>query len=448
MIYTQEIAAEVLQIVDETLLSEKEALKKRLSKLNLDYKIRASIHAYVFETEKRKNVIDYIISKSLKGKKVEELDALLRNLLRVGVYEMHFKGVHPALATDSIVRIVKRRFGEKHASLANAVLRRAEHVDIEKELEKIKKKDKIRYLALKYFHPEWFVETAIELLGEEEAIKLMIANNEKQSVYIRVNELKSSIEAVRRYLEQNGVELAETPLPDVFKVVSYERAPASLDWHDKGYYVIQDLASAFVAHVLKPEPDDVVLDLASAPGLKASHISAFMENRGKIIAVDNSEDRLRRMKAKMKVLGAKNIVYKLADGTKFFVGDVDKVLVDPPCSSTGSFRNYPCVKWRFDERKYRETIKVQRRMIKNAFRNLKSGGTLVYSTCSITFDENEENILFASTLFKIEEVEQIVGTRGIKEFRGREFPFWDKVVRTWTHLHDCTGFFISKLKKV
>ncbi len=448
MIYTQEVAAEVLKIVDETLLSEKEALKKRLSGMNLDYKIRASIHAYVFETEKRKNVIDHIISRCLKGKKIEELDPLFRNLLRVGVYEMHFKGVHPALATDSIVRIVKRRFGEKLASLANAVLRKAELVDLEKELDKLKRRDKVRYLALKYYHPEWFVEYAIELLGEDEAVKLMIANNEKQAVYIRVNELKASVEEVRRYLEQNNVEVEETPLPDVFKVVSYERAPASLDWHAEGKFVIQDLASAFVAHVLKPQPDEVILDLASAPGLKASHIAMLMENRGRIIAVDNSEDRLRRMKSKMRVLGVKNIEYKLADGTKFYVRGVDKVLVDPPCSSTGSFRNYPCVKWRFDERKYRETIKVQRSMIKNAFRNLNEGGILVYSTCSITFDENEENVLFASQFFKVEDVEPVIGVRGIRRFGSREFPFWDKVVRTFPHLHDCVGFFISKLKKV
>ncbi len=447
MIYTQEVAAEVLQIVDETLLSEKEALKKRLSGMNLDYKIRASIHAYVFETEKRKNVIDFIISRCLKGKKIEDLDPLFRNLLRVGVYEMHFKRVHPALATDSIVRIVKRRLGERHAALANAVLRRAEHVDIEKELEKLKK-DKIRYLALKYYHPEWFVRCAIDLLGEEEAIKLMIANNEKQAVYIRVNELKTSIESVRRYLEENKVEIEETPLPDVFKVISYERAPASLDWHAEGKFVIQDLASAFVAHVLNPQPDEVILDLASAPGLKASHVAMLMENRGRIIAVDNSEDRLRRMKAKMNVLGVKNIEYKLADGTRIFVGNIDKVLVDPPCSSTGSFRNYPCVKWRFDERKYRETIRVQRGMIKNAFRNLKEGGILVYSTCSITFDENEENVLFASQSFKIKDVKPLIGVRGIRKFRNKDFPFWDKVVRTFPHIHDCTGFFISKLKKV
>ncbi len=443
MIYTQEIAAEVLSIIDKTNLSEKEALKRCIGD-DLDYKIRSSIHAYVFETEKRKNIIDFIIKMCLKGKR--DLDPLFKNLLRIGIYEMHFKGVHPALATDSIVRIVKKRFDEKHASLANAVLRRAEKISLEDELEKIR--NRIKYYSLKYYHPEWFVRYAIDLIGEEEAVKLMTANNEKQTIYIRVNELKSSVEAVRRYLEKNNVEISETPLFDVFKVISYEKSPAVLEWHKKGYYVIQDLASSFVAHVLSPEPDETVLDLAAAPGLKTSHIAAFMQNSGRIIAVDNSRERMERMKAKMKVLNVKNVEYKIADGSKFLAGDVDRVLIDPPCSSTGSFRNYPCIKWRFDERKYMGTIRVQRAMIKNAFRNLKEGGTLVYSTCSITFDENEENVLFASRFFKIEEVKNMIGVRGIRKFRGKEFPFWDKVVRTFPHMHDCVGFFISKMKKV
>ena len=443
MIYTQELVAEVLKVIEETKLSEKEAIKRCLSGKISDHAIWSSVHAYVFEIEKRLNLIDFILRNCFRG--FDEQNTIFKNLLRVGVYEMHFKGVHPALATDSIVRIVKRRFNLKMASLANAVLRRAEKFDYKKRVRKL---SKVRRLALEYWHPEWFVRYAIDMLGESGAIELMKANNEKQSVYVRVNELKANVEEVRRYLENNDVIIEETPLPEVFKVVSYEKHPSVLDWHSEGKYVVQDLASCFVSHVLDPQPDEIILDLASAPGLKASHIASMMENRGVIIAVDNSAERLERMKAKMKQLGVKNVVCRLADGCKIKVGDVDRVLVDPPCSSTGSFRSYPCVKWRFDRDIYLKTIEVQRKMIRNAFRNLKSGGIMVYSTCSITFDENEENVLFASEFFKVEEVKPVIGVRGIREFRGKVFPFWDKVVRTFPHLHDCTGFFISKLKKV
>ena len=441
MIFTQELVAEVLKVVEETKLSEKEAMKRCLSGRINDHAIWSSVHAYVFEIEKRLNLIDFILSSVFKDFK--NCDSLFKNLLRVGVYEMHFKGVHPALATDSIVRIVKGRFNLRMASIANAVLRRAEKFDYAKRL---KRMNEIERLSLEYWHPKWFVKYALDLLGEK-AVDLMKANNEKQRIYVRVNELKANIESVRRYLERYTV-LKETPLDEVFKVVEYEKHPSVLDWHKEGRYVIQDLASCYVSHVLNPQPDEVVLDLASAPGLKASHMASMMENRGVIIAIDNSAERLERMKAKMKQLGVRNVVCRLADGCKIKVGEVDRVLIDPPCSSTGSFRSYPCVKWRFDRRLYGKTIEVQRKMLKNAFRNLKSGGVAVYSTCSITFEENEKNVMFASEFFKVEEVKPVIGVRGVREFRGKIFPFWDKVVRTYPHIHDCTGFFISKLKKV
>ncbi len=442
MVYTQELVAEVLKVIDETKLSEKEAIKRCLNGKVSDHAIWSSVHAYVFEIEKRLNLIDFILKNCFKD--YERENTLFKNLLRVGVYEMHFKGVHPALATDSIVRIVKERFGLKKASLANAVLRRVERFDYSK---RIRRMGKVKRLSLEYWHPEWFVKYAIDLLGDD-ALNLMRANNEKQVVYVRVNEIKANVEGVRRYLEENGVEVEETPLDEVFKVVKYERHPSVLDWHKEGKYVIQDIASCYVSHVLNPQPDETILDLASAPGLKASHMASMMENRGLIIAVDNSLERLERMKAKMKQLGVRNVICRYGDGCRIRVGDVDRVLVDPPCSSTGSFRSYPCVKWRFDEEIYRKTIGVQRKMIKNAFKNLKVGGDLVYSTCSITFEENEENVMFASEFFKVERVEKVIGVDGIREFRGKVFPFWDRVLRTYPHIHDCTGFFISKLKKV
>ncbi len=442
MIHTQEIVAKVLRVIDETTLSEKNALKKCLNGVVNDNRIWSCVYAYVFEIVKRKNAIDHIIKKSLKGD-FDKLDPVIKNLLRVGIYEMHFKGVHPALATDSIVRIVKKRFGLKKASLVNAVMRKAENFDLSFE----DVKDEIDYISLRYFHPRWYVKYVIDLLGED-ALKLLQANNQNQRIYIRVNTIKSDVNSVRRYLENNGVEVVETPLWDVFKVVDYEKHPSVLDWHVEGRYVIQDLASCFVAHVMDPQPDERILDLASAPGLKTSHLAVFMENRGKIFAIDNSAERLEKMKSKLKTLGVKNVVCKLSDGVKFFLGDVDRVLVDPPCSSTGSFRSYPCVKWRFDRSKYVKTIHVQRGMISNAYRNLKDDGILVFPTCSITFEENEKNIAFASEFFKVERVEKKIGVRGIREFRGVVFPFWDRVVRTFPHIHDCTGFFISKLRKV
>jgi|Deesub1362A_J573_1020465.scaffolds.fasta_scaffold00079_30 16S rRNA (cytosine967-C5)-methyltransferase len=451
IVYTQEIAAEVLKRLEEEIISEKEALRQRFLREDYDYKIRGSVHAYVMETAKRLNTIDFILQKALRFRGIQDIDPFIRNLLRVGIYEMFYKGIHPALATDSCVRVARLRKGNNAARLVNAVMRNAEKVNLERELERLKAKNRRKYLALRYFHPEWFVELAEKLFGNVEDIENIMAANLQQTVYVRANTLKASEERVKKYLDKEGVILEETFLPEVFKVVAYNKPPAILEGHKEGLYVIQDFASCLVARTLNPKPGETVLDIAAAPGSKTSHIAALMENRGKIIAVDNSRERLERMKARMKVLGVQNVEYVCADGAEYNIGYkeynrmVDKVLIDPPCSSTGSLRNYPSVKWRYDKKKYIATVKLQQRMLKNAFKNLEAGGVAVYSTCSITFEENEENILQALETFKLGDAYIGFGSPGISEFNGKRFPYADKVVRTYPHIHDTAGFFIAKL---
>ncbi|MBO8179199.1 MAG: RsmB/NOP family class I SAM-dependent RNA methyltransferase [Archaeoglobus sp.] len=424
LIPTQEIAAKVLAEVERSRISVKSAVQKIAGRF--DYKIRGSVHAYSLETLKRLNAIDFYLKSTLKN--FDKLDLFTKNLLRIAVYEMKYKGVHPALATDSAVRIARKK---GKAPLVNAVLRNVEKLEISPG-------NRLKEISLKYFHPEWFVKYSIELLGEDDALRLMEANLKNPQVYVRVNELKSSIEAVRRYLEDNGVVLEETFLEEVFRVKSYDKHPASLEWHSKGKYVIQDLASCFVSKALNPSPGEVVLDLAAAPGMKTAHMAMLMQNEGKIVAIDNSPERVRRMKSKLKQLGVKIAEVKLGDGCKFEY-DADKALVDAPCSSTGNYASQPNVKWTFDERKFKSTLKVQRKMIENALKNAQE---VVYATCSITFEENEGNLLKIGA--KVLPLPSPFG-RGTREFKGMEFRDWDKVVRSFPHLHNTAGFFISKL---
>ncbi|WP_330999843.1 RsmB/NOP family class I SAM-dependent RNA methyltransferase [Archaeoglobus neptunius] len=427
MIPTQEIAADVLTLVEERRISIKTAVARVAGRY--DYKIRGSVHAYSIETLRRLNAIDHFLRRTVP--KFDLLNPFIKNLLRIAVYEMKYKDVHPALATDSAVRIVKKR-NPKLVGLVNGVLRNVEKLEIDAE-------NDIERISLNFFHPEWFVKYTIELLGKDEALELIRANLRQPPAYIRVNELKGSIEGVLRYLENRGVRLSPTFMDEVFRVESYSVHPASFDWHAEGKYVIQDLASCFVSHALNPEPGDVVVDLAAAPGMKTSHIAMLMENRGRIIAVDNSEERIKRMKSKIKQLGVKNVEIKLGDGCRFsFMAD--KALVDAPCSSTGSYASQPNVKWSFDWRKFEGTVAVQRKMLKNA---LNGADEVVYSTCSIMFEENEGNLnAVGARVVKLDSP----FSRGIKEFRGEVFRDWNRVVRSFPHLHNSSGFFISKLK--
>ncbi|WP_456478274.1 RsmB/NOP family class I SAM-dependent RNA methyltransferase [Geoglobus ahangari] len=433
---TQKLAAEVLQIVEENTISAKEALRRYFLGKNLDYRIRGSVHAYVFEVLKRRNLIDFILQKSLGFRNLGSINPFIRNLLRIGVYEMHFKGVHPALATDSAVRIA-REVSPKSAGFVNAILRNAENVSVERELEEVRRVSRRRYLALKYFHPEWYIRIAEKTVPDYE--KLLEANL-RQTIYVRANTIRKSPENVRRLLESQGVVLEETPVEDVFKVVSYEKPPAILEGYDRDF-VIQDLASCLVTLALSPEPGETVVDLAAAPGSKTSHIAALMENRGRIIAVDNSRERVERMRARLKRLGVRNVEIRVADGVKFRAS-ADRVLIDAPCSSTGSVRNYPSVKWRYSPQKFQALLRLQRAMLRNAAR---MADKIVYSTCSITFEENEGNLLKLEDTFSVDRLKLGMGLGGLRRYKGKEFRHADRVVRLYPHIHDTAGFFISRL---
>jgi len=440
-----ELIADILTFIDERELSSKNALERVFRRVSGEDRERARglAHAYVFEIEKWRKKIDFIANSVIKGTRIDDLDPYLANLLRIGIFEMKFKGINPAIATDSVVRVVKEKYDLNRAKFINAILREVENFNLEKALKKLKEKDRIEYLSVKFSHPRWYVEYVIDLLGYEGAIRLLLSNNKTQRYYVRVNPLKTDIDKLAEYLEENNVRTARTPVDDVLKVLEYETPVTRLDWYKEGYFVIQDLASAYVAHVLAPEKGEKVLDLAAAPGSKTFHVAHLMENTGEIIAVDYSLERLKKMEAKMRVLGVKNVRLVHADGMKFKDREkFDKIILDAPCSSSGTYRQFPEVKWRFDRNKIKKVIQVQKAMIKNAYRNLREEGEMTYSTCSVRVDENEENIKYATGKVGFELVDYPFtwGERGFTEIG-------DKVFRSFTHLHDCNSFFIAKLRK-
>ncbi|ASJ11278.1 SAM-dependent tRNA/rRNA cytosine-C5 methylase [Thermococcus sp. P6] len=441
----QEVVADALSLVEERELSSKHALERVFRRVTGrdSEKARGLAHAYVFEIEKWRARIDFIINSVLKGSRLEDLDPYLANLLRIGTFEIHFRKVPPAVATDSIIRVVKERFDLATSRFVNALMHSIEKFDVDEALRRLRERDRIEWLSVRFSHPRWYVEYTVALLGYDEAVRLFLSNNRPQRYYVRANTLKTDVDSLRDYLEERGVRTALTPVPDVLKILEYRKPVTKLEWYREGKFVIQDLASAYVAHVLKPEPGERVLDLAAAPGSKTFHAAALMENRGEITAVDYSYDRLMRMREKMRLLGVKNVKLVHADGQSFKGREkFDRVILDAPCSSSGTYRQFPEVKWRFDGEKIRRIINVQRNMLRNAYENLREGGEMTYSTCSIRIDEDEENVLFGVKKLGLELVPYGFewGDRGFLEIGERVF-------RTWPHRHDCNGFFISKLMR-
>lgn len=276
-------------------------------------------------------------------------------------------------------------------------------------------------------------------------------------IVFRVNSIKVSMDEIVPNLESQGVLIRKLHWNDVALIVDVKTA--ALDpFIEKGLIYQQNLSSMLVPMVLGPNPGEVVLDLCAAPGSKATQMAAMMENRGDITCVEAVRGRFFKLKNVITLMDAKNIKCRLMDGRRFQSGDklFDKVLVDAPCSSEGRFHKDDPDSMRYwSKRKVKEMEKKQKGLLLNAFRQLKPGGTLVYSTCTFAPEENEGVVdwLLKKKGDEIEIVD-IDLPESVKTYPpvlswGKKV-FHQQIQRCVRILPDALmeGFFITKIKKL
>jgi 16S rRNA (cytosine967-C5)-methyltransferase len=298
--------------------------------------------------------------------------------------------------------------------------------------------------ALRTFHPAWYVRYCTELLGREEALRLLRAPD--PPTHVRINPLRGAEEETLERLRQEGVELEGEPgMEHAFRVVHQTRPLNLLGAHRDGLFTIQDKASVLAGLVAAPEPGMTVLEVCAAPGGKTGHFSQMMGGLGKIHSLDFSERRLGAWRREMERLGVENAVPVLGDARKpedFPNVEADLVLVDPPCTGTGTFNRIPSGKWRLSRRSIGRMASIQRRILDNSAGHVRDGGSIVYCTCSITKEENEtviQGFLRAHAGFELMEAEPRLGLPGLM---GQA-----EAQRLYPHIHGCNGFYVAKLAK-
>jgi 16S rRNA (cytosine967-C5)-methyltransferase len=263
--------------------------------------------------------------------------------------------------------------------------------------------------------------------------------------YIRVNTLKAD-DSVLDLLYRKGCQFSEVPtIEDLYKVLDDTCGLVETFSHRDGHFIFQDKASALVSKIASPDYNDIVLDICAAPGVKTSHLAQIMRNQGRIISVDYDERRIDSWKKLMRKLGVKNAEFFLADATnpsEIPKLEADVVLLDPPCTGTGIFNEYPSSKWRLNENSIKRMADLQSKMIENARNHVKDNGTLVYSTCSITYEENEgviSQFIDRHPKFELLEVNTNIGSPGLGGL--------SEALRLYPFKNECQGFFIAKLEK-
>jgi len=295
-------------------------------------------------------------------------------------------------------------------------------------------------------YPRWFINMLMRILGKEEAENLMkFQDIARPPTYFTVNKLLSREDKVLRLLEEAGVEFSEDErLKGIYIIKSMKRSRRILELARKGLIMIHDLSSYYAIKVMNPKPGDTILDVCAAPGTKTILMSIAMRNKGEIISIDSSPTRLRTHLRRVRRAGALIVNDILADATKPLPLNLkaDIVLVDPPCSSTGLFWREPIYRWTIKPRHVRMFARLQAKILENSSKHVKLNGMLLYSTCSLTIEENElilEDFLKVHPEFDLEEVYPELGDRGLRGL--------SEARRLYPHRDRCNGFFLAKLVK-
>ncbi len=318
--------------------------------------------------------------------------------------------------------------------------------DISWQLRKFRPQPKTKEeeLELKYLLPAWYIRRIAELLGTQEALRYFESLNRKPKISIRVT-YRGRVKEVIEELKEAGVRDIE--VSEVLPTVVRFNGPFNFDASPSfkaGKFVIQEESAAVAPHLLLPEPGDFVVDLAAAPGGKTQLMAELMKDEGVIHAYDVDSARVRRMEELLKRTGVKNVVIHVKDGRKApsELGKevADKVLVDAPCSSDGTLMKNPDLRWRLMEDEVPKFAQLQYELLKAAVKLVKQGGEILYSTCSM-LKEEDENVI-TRLLSKEKRVELV-------ELKGPYEPgFLKGTMRAWPHLHPTIGFFYAKLRRV
>lgn len=351
----------------------------------LDARDRRWTRELVYGMLRRRAWIDTILSDRVRGG-LARLDPDIVDLLRLGVYQLTNMGSVPAYAAIAqTVELAKRRHGLGASKLVNAVLRRTDRE--RDELGVATPSDPVEALALEYSHPRWLVARWVERWGEQDTARLLTLNNAEAPLIIRpYGVVREQLEAM---LEEAGVHVADAPRVRDSIAISGGITLTELGAFKKGLFFVQDPAATLVTQYAAIESGSVVADLCAAPGGKSLELS---RTAGSVFASDKSLTRLQRLLMNQRRLEVANLYPFVGDARAPAIRPVDAVLIDVPCTGTGTFRRHPDARWRLKVSDLAVMAALQKSILKAAAKVVRVGGLLIYSTCSLEPEENDEQV--------------------------------------------------------
>lgn len=406
---------------------------------NLSDLDKALLQELVYGVTRWKAKLDWVLIGFFHGD-FQKCFNYVKNALRIGLYQiLYLDKVPNSAAIDEAVEIVKRKQGKKTAGLINGVLR-----NIARNIENIRypkeNDDRSFYISVMESHPKWMVSKWIERYGEAEALELLQKNNEIPNQTIKINPLKITREELFKLFEDHNVDYAESKyLEGSIKVLTRKIKMQGTELFKDGKITIQDTSASLAAKLLTAKPNENILDMCAAPGGKTSQIIEDMNDQGKVTAVDLFEARVRLIDQNIKRLGYKS-VETIADDIRTFKPEVeyDGVQVDVPCSGLGTISKKPDIKWSFEKETLPKLNKLQLEFLTLSSKLVKVGGRIVYSTCTIEKEENEDIVnkfLSENPNFELDNAEKYLHPDICK----------DGMMMTLPHKHNTDGAFAARL---
>jgi 16S rRNA (cytosine967-C5)-methyltransferase len=372
----RELALKALMEFESKGKTLKDLITERKEKPDKDVQ---KAYDYFYGTVKMLKRIDYVLSKYLKRKKLEELPIPIRNILREGVYGLLFSEDPDYAVVNESVNLAKKFGHNGTVSLVNGVLRNIHQVDYPDE--------PVKYLSIYYSFPEFLVRMLMDEYGEE-AEDILKESNLPPVTTIRVNALKTTPDEVLIELKEEGFKAEEIENRE-YNLLTENSVVYSRSF-EKGHFQVQGVTQNMNADLLSPKKGEIILDLCSSPGTKSTAIAEIMGDDGVVISVDIKN--LDMVVGNAKRLGIKSIFPVKADVRNFYVNKTDRILLDVPCSGTGVMGKRGDIRWKLSKESLNRLVGLQREMLSSASKNLKKNGILVYSTCSILAEENEKQV--------------------------------------------------------